>query len=146
MFVHGPRRWPFICGKVQPPLHSNQLLIKCRHAWSTSGMISMTKDIPQSFQKPPYYDSWDPIHRHEIPKEDIENNNYRPVDIDNGDVNPLYNADGWHIPLVSFLHQETLPALFDLAAIQRLYNDSEPGHTPTFYRYPLANLHSYGNF
>jgi hypothetical protein len=109
-------------------------------------MITMQEDIPQSFQKPPYYDSWDPIHRHEIPEEDIQNNNYRPVDIDNGDVNPLYNADGWHIPRVSFPEQETLPALFDLAAIQRLYNDSETGHNPTFYRYPLANLHSYGNF
>jgi hypothetical protein len=109
-------------------------------------MITMQGDIPQSFQKPPYYDSWDPVHRYEIPQEDIESGNHRPVDINTGDINHLYNADGWHIPRVSFLDQEALPALFDLAAMQRLYNDSNTGHNPTFYRYPLANLHSYGNF
>lgn len=120
-------------------------LMQPRHDWSENGFVRMRTSIPERFQKPPYYDHWN-TSRHEIPMEEIENGTYRPIDVDNGDLNPLYNSDGWQIHQVSFVDEEALPALFDLTATQRLYRDAEIGYQPTFYRYPLANLHSYGNF
>src|SRR5882762_11167547 len=101
--------------------------------------------VPQVFRSPPYFDTWQPPLRTEIP-DGLVRSGYPAIDIDNGDWKPLYNSNGWLVPNLTFPSPVVLPALFDLNEMRALYTDTYADHKPSFFPYPLANLKSYGNF